>query len=67
MATKSEADIAEMSEEQRIDYCDWCWHKHYGNCDLCAISRWHEAKRAVNDIANDWIMKRAEARMGGVK
>ena len=35
----SDEEFKEMTEENKKEYCEWCWHHDYGDCDLCAIHK----------------------------
>ena len=39
MATLSEEEKKQLSPEQQERYCEWCWGKDYGNCDICALKK----------------------------
>lgn len=35
IVTKDEAES--MTAENKKDYCEWCFHKDYGDCNKCAL------------------------------
>ena len=37
MAIVAEKEKEEMSDEQKKEYCEWCWYHDYGNCSKCAL------------------------------
>jgi hypothetical protein len=37
MSIVSIEDAKEMSDERKKEYCRWCFHKSYGDCEKCAL------------------------------
>jgi len=38
IVTKNEK--MQMSEEQKKEYCEWCFYHDYGNCNNCALFKY---------------------------
>ena len=28
-----------MTDENKKEYCEWCWFHDYGNCNKCALGQ----------------------------
>jgi hypothetical protein len=43
IVSKNEAE--KMSEDTKKNYCEWCFHKSYGDCAKCALFQKQEPKK----------------------
>ena len=39
MSTIFEDEAKIMTEQEKKDYCYWCFYKDYGNCAICALEK----------------------------